>query len=394
MARGCAPAAGPPPGYPGDAAAILGALPGPVLVVDAAGALTYLNPAAEQFFQRGSAALAGRPLARLLPPDSPILGLVEQVREGGHSVSEFGITIETPRIGTHFVSLGVSPMSEPAGSVVVSLQERSTARKIDDQLIHRNAARSVTAMAAMLAHEVKNPLSGIRGAAQLLERNAEAGDRELTRLICEETDRIVALVDRMEMFSDERPLERGPVNIHEVLERVRKLAQSGFARHVRFVERYDPSLPPVYGKRDLLVQALLNLVKNAAEAVPEEGGEIVLSTRYQQGARLAVPGLDSRVELPLSISVQDNGPGIPEDLRDHLFDPFVTTKVGGKGLGLALVAKIVGDHGGVIEFGGAPRRTVVRMMLPVAPADASPEVPQDTPAGELAGGAPGEAAEP
>ena len=393
MARAGASAAGPPAGFPGDAAAILGALPGPVLVVDAAGAVTYLNPAAEQFFQGGSAALAGRPLARLLPPDSPVLGLVEQVRQGGHSVSEFGITIETPRIGTHFVSLGVSAMPEPAGSVVVSLQERSTARKIDDQLIHRNAARSVTAMAAMLAHEVKNPLSGIRGAAQLLERNAGAGDRELTRLICEETDRIVALVDRMEMFSDERPLARGPVNIHEVLERVRKLAQSGFARHVRFIERYDPSLPPVYGKRDLLVQALLNLVKNAAEAVPEEGGEIVLSTRYQQGVRLAVPGLDSRVELPLAISVQDNGPGIPEDLRDHIFDPFVTTKVGGKGLGLALVAKIVGDHGGVIEFDGAPRRTVVRMMLPVAPPDAPPEVPRDTSPGELAG-APGEAAEP
>ena len=393
MARRCASAAGPPPGFPGDAAAVLGALPGPVLVVDAAGALTYLNPAAEQFFQGGSAALAGRPLERLLPPDSPILALVEQVRQGGHSVSEYGITIETPRIGAHFVSLGVSAMSEPAGSVVVSLQERSTARKIDDQLIHRNAARSVTAMAAMLAHEVKNPLSGIRGAAQLLERNAEAGDRELTRLICEETDRIVALVDRMEMFSDERPLARGPVNIHEVLERVRKLAQSGFARHVRFVERYDPSLPPVYGKRDLLVQALLNLVKNAAEAVPEEGGEIVLSTRYQQGVRLAVPGLDSRVELPLGISVQDNGPGIPEDLRDHLFDPFVTTKVGGKGLGLALVAKIVGDHGGVIEFDGAPRRTVVRMMLPVAPPDASPATLPDTPPGETTG-APGEAAEP
>ena len=392
MARGGASAAGPPAGFPGDAAAILGALPGPVLVVDAAGAVTYLNPAAEQFFQGGSAALAGRPLARLLPPDSPVLGLVEQVRQGGHSVSEFGITIETPRIGTHFVSLGVSAMPEPAGSVVVSLQERSTARKIDDQLIHRNAARSVTAMAAMLAHEVKNPLSGIRGAAQLLERNAGAGDRELTRLICEETDRIVALVDRMEMFSDERPLARGPVNIHEVLERVRKLAQSGFARHVRFIERYDPSLPPVYGKRDLLVQALLNLVKNAAEAVPEEGGEIVLSTRYQQGVRLAVPGLDSRVELPLAISVQDNGPGIPEDLRDHIFDPFVTTKVGGKGLGLALVAKIVGDHGGVIEFDGAPRRTVVRMMLPVAPPEAPPEAPRDTSPGELAG-APGEAAE-
>ena len=354
-----------------DAAAILSALPEPVLVIDAAGAIAYLNAAAEQFFQGGSAALIGRPLADLLPADSPVFRLIEQVREGGHSVSEYGITIEAPRIGAHYVSVGVAAMTEPEGSVVVSLQERSIARKIDDQLSHRNAARSVTAMAAMLAHEVKNPLSGIRGAAQLLELSVEPGDRELTRLICEETDRIVALVDRMEMFSDERPLRREPVNIHEVLEHVRRLAQSGFARQIHFIERYDPSLPAVHGNRDLLIQALLNLVKNAAEAAPQAGGEIVLSTRYQQGVRLVVPGAQSRVDLPLCISVQDNGPGIPEDLRAHLFDPFVTTKVGGKGLGLALVAKIVGDHGGIIVFDGAPRRTVARMMLPMAPAAAA-----------------------
>jgi two-component system nitrogen regulation sensor histidine kinase GlnL len=321
-----------PAGFAGRAAAVLGALPEPVLAIDADGTIGYLNPAAEQFFQGSSAALAGRRLDALLPADSPVLGLIEQARHSGHSVSEYGITLETPRIGAHFVSASVSTMTEPAGSVVVSLQERSITRKIDDQLIHRNAARSVTAMAAMLAHEVKNPLSGIRGAAQLLERNADPGDRELTRLICEEADRIVALVDRMEMFSDLRPLKRAPVNIHEVLEHVRKLAQSGFARHLRIIERYDPSLPPVYGNRDQLVQ----------------------------------------VELPLEIGIQDNGPGIPEDLRDHLFDPFVTTKLGGKGLGLALVAKIVGDHGGIVELDGEPRRTVARLRLPVAPSREAP----------------------
>ncbi len=352
------------------AATVLSALPEPVLEIGADGTIGYLNPAAEQFFRSSSAALAGRRLDALLPADSPLLGLIEQARASGHSVSEYGITLETPRIGTHYVSATVSAMIEPPGSVVVLLQERSIARKIDDQLIHRNAARSVTAMAAMLAHEVKNPLSGIRGAAQLLERDASPSDRDLTRLICEEADRIVALVDRMEMFSDSRPLERAPVNIHEVLEHVRKLAQSGFARHLRFIEQYDPSLPPVHGNRDLLVQVLLNLVKNAAEAAPKVGGEILLTTRYRQGVRLAVPGVGTRVELPLEIGIQDNGPGIPEDLRDHIFDPFVTTKVGGKGLGLALVAKIVGDHGGIVELGGEPRRTVARLRLPVAPFEA------------------------
>lgn len=348
-------------------AGILNALPEPVLAVDARNAVVYANQSAEDFFRSSAAGLLGRPLTHVLPADSPVFGLIEHVRRGGHSVSESGITIESPRIGTRFVSVNVAAIGETPGGVVVSIQERSIARKIDDQLIHRNAARSVTAMAAMLAHEVKNPLSGIRGAAQLLEQNAEPGDRELTRLICDEADRIVALVDRMDMFSDDRPLDREAVNIHEVLDYVCKVAQSGFARHVRFLQSYDPSLPLVYGKRDLLIQALLNLVKNAAEAVPAEDGEIVLSTRYQQGVRLAVPGLNSRLDLPLCISVQDNGSGIPADLRAHLFEPFVTTKVGGKGLGLALVAKIVGDHGGVVEVDSEARRTVVRMMLPMVP---------------------------
>jgi two-component system nitrogen regulation sensor histidine kinase GlnL len=251
--------------------------------------------------------------------------------------------------------------------VVLSLHERSIARKIDNQLTHRGAARSVVAMAAMLAHEVKNPLSGIRGAAQLLEENASEGDRMLTRLICDEADRIVALVDRMEVFTDGRPLEKTAVNIHGVLEHVRRVAQSGFGRAIRFIERYDPSLPPVLGNRDQLIQVFLNLVKNAAEACPEKGGEIVLSTAYQHGVRLAVPGSDSRVHLPLLISVQDNGDGIPEDLRANLFDPFVTTKMNGTGLGLALVAKIIGDHGGVIDFDSVPRRTIFKVSLPVAP---------------------------
>jgi len=349
-----------------DPAALLSALPAPVFVVDAEGCFSYLNLAAEQFFAGSAATLLGRPLAELLPHDSPLFTLLGQVRSRGHSISEVGVTLEGMRFGSHFVSLDMAPLQERPGTVVISVQERSIARKIDRQLTHRSAARSVTAMAAMLAHEVKNPLSGIRGAAQLLEAGVAAPDRELTRLICDEADRIVALVDRMEMFADGRPLERRPVNIHEVLEHVRRLALSGFAKQIRIVERYDPSLPMVLGNRDLLIQALLNLVKNAAEAAPPVAGEIVLTTRYQQGVRLAVQGGASRVDLPLMIAIQDNGAGVAEDLRSHLFDPFVSSKPNGKGLGLALVAKIVGDHGGVIEFDSEPGRTVFRLLLPKA----------------------------
>ncbi len=355
-----------------EARAILAALPDPVLVVDENSELYYANTAAEEFFDAGSTTLMGLPLSELLPLDSPVFALLDSVRRTGSRVSEYGIGVDTPRLGARMLTVQAAPLGEEHGFVVLTLQGRSIADKIDRQLTHRNAARSVTAMASMLAHEVKNPLSGIRGAAQLLEENATTADRELTRLICEESDRICALVDRMDVFSDRRPLERAPINIHEVLERVRRAAQSGFASNIRFIEEYDPSLPAVHGNRDLLIQTFLNLVKNAAEAAPAQGGEIVMSTSYQHGVRMTVAGSDSRVHLPLVVSVTDNGDGIPEDIQPHLFDPFVSTKHNGTGLGLALVAKVVGDHGGVIEFDSQPRRTSFRVYLPLAPQELVP----------------------
>jgi two-component system nitrogen regulation sensor histidine kinase GlnL len=349
-----------------DPSTILAALPDPVVVVDEGNFIVWVNIAGEQFLEASAATLHGCPLAELLPVDSPLFSLIETVRRTGSSIAEYSVPIETPRLGAHVMTIQVAPLVEQPGHLVITLHERSIAHKIDRQLTHRNAARSVTAMAAILAHEVKNPLSGIRGAAQLLEQSAPPSDHELTRLICDESDRIVALLERMEAFSDDRPIEREAVNIHEVLERVRKVAQTGFARHHRFIEDYDPSLPAVLGNHDLLVQVFLNLVKNAAEAAPDRGGEIGLATSYQHGVRLAAPGSDKRTHLPLVVAISDNGDGIPEDLRAHLFDPFVTTKRNGTGLGLALVAKVIGDHGGVIEFDSQKRRTVFRVFLPMA----------------------------
>jgi two-component system nitrogen regulation sensor histidine kinase GlnL len=363
---------------PNTSGAVLNALPLPVITVAADGRIADANVAAETFFEVSVPLLRREALRDLVPFGSPLLALIEQVRARGAAVNEYKVDLSTPRMpGDRLVDLHVAPLPEQPDHVVVMLQERTIADKMDRQLTHRGAARSVVALAAMLAHEIKNPLSGIRGAAQLLEQSADDDDRTLTRLICDEADRIVKLVDRMEVFADERPVEREPVNIHTVLDHVKRLAQSGFARHIKFAEEYDPSLPPVWANRDQLVQVFLNLVKNAAEAIGETttDGEIQITTAFRPGIRLSLPGSKTRVSLPLEFCIKDNGPGVPEDLIPHLFDPFVTTKPTGSGLGLALVAKIVGDHGGIIECESQPRHTVFRVLMPMFTGDGAGPTP-------------------
>lgn len=349
-----------------DTASILAALPVATVVLDAENRVRSANNAAEQFFGLSFASLSGMSLAEMLPPDNRLFSLLDQVRRFDARVSDHDLALESPRLHRRGVTAHAAPVPEMAGSVVLMLEDGSTAQMLDRQLNFRGAARGASAMAAMLAHEVKNPLSGIRGAAQLLEQAASEPDRELCQLIQDEADRIRGLVDRFDMFSD-RPIEKAAVNIHQVLDHVKRIAATGFGAHLRIVEEYDPSLPMVWGNRDQLVQILLNLVKNAAEAVDPTNGELVLTTAYRHGVRIAVPGSQERVHLPLEVAVRDNGPGIEESVRATLFEPFVTTKRGGQGLGLALVAKLVADQGGLIECDSRPGRTVFRMSLAAPP---------------------------
>ncbi|MEM7068349.1 MAG: ATP-binding protein [Pseudomonadota bacterium] len=345
---------------------VLDSLPQAVLVVDEEFAIRFVNSAAENVFQSSSSYLLKHGLTEVLPKTSPVFSVVEQVFEKQSAVNEYQVDISTPRTGKNaIVDVYSAPLGDVPDLVTVVFRTRGMADRIERQLSHRVAARSVTGLSAMLAHEIKNPLSGIRGAAQLLESVVPDQDRELASLITSETDRIVKILDRMEVFSDETPVELEPVNMHSVLEHVRKIGENGFANGITFIEQYDPSIPAVSGSHDELIQVFLNLVKNAAEALHNTPRpKITLSSAYRPGIRISLPGTGQKAELPLEFSISDNGPGIADEIRAHIFEPFVTTRINGSGLGLALVAKTIGRHGGAIECEDIGNGTMFRVLLP------------------------------
>ena len=343
---------------------LIEALPAAIIVVDRDGLCRLLNAAAEDLLQIGRKTLLGRRLSEVIPEDCPLFSLIEQSRLSRSAVSDAEMLIDGPRLHLEHVSVEVAPLDDPNGSVAISMRDRSLEHRMARQGAAAEAAQSVRSMAGMLAHEIKNPLAGIRGAAQLLESKLSPADAALAALIREESDRIVGLVNGVEIFADDRAPVLSIVNVHEALDHVCKLARVSFARHATLKEYYDPSLPPLRGNRDLLIQIFLNLVKNAAEAC--DGGEIVVTTSYQAGFRIGERNKAHRQPRRIAVTISDNGPGVPEALLGNLFDPFVTSKPGGRGLGLPLVAKLVRAHEGVIEFQSKPGATRFTVLLPIS----------------------------
>ncbi len=359
------------------------ALPAPTIAVDADNRVVEANPAAELFFALSRAMLRRRRLQDLAGATSPAVDVARQARKSGVSVSAYGVALslsEVDALGpdgepaarllpsgaqeSRLVDVSAAPIYDEPGALLLMIQPRSVAAQMGEAAAGQSASRSLSGLSATLAHEIKNPLFGISGAVQLLEPNLSDADLELARLIHEEIARVRQLLDRMDAFGELGPTERAPVNIHDVLDQARRSASAGYGRHIRFVETYDPSLPPVPGDRAQLLQAAANLVKNAVEAAPRQGGEVHLRTAYRSGVKMAtLSGATAR--LPLEVVIADNGPGVPQELRPHIFEPFITSKGGGSGLGLSLVAKIVADHGGVVDCARRRDRTEFRMLLPV-----------------------------
>jgi two-component system nitrogen regulation sensor histidine kinase GlnL len=343
-------------------------LPFPVFMLDENDRFLWLNHAAEGFFHSSQAMLVPMQMSELLISDSPFFSLVRRARQSERPVSDKSLRLISPKFGVRNAAIQVTPLPvsenvDERGAVLVTLQEQGLTDKLAAQNTVKSAALSMSKMTSLLAHEVKNPLAGIKGAAQLLETEIPEESRELSSMIVTEADRITALLNRIENLSSDMPVQLKDVNIHEILDHCIRITTASFGRHLDIKCHYDPSLPNIDADPDLLVQCFLNLFKNASE-VTDDNGILTLTTSYNLSRYLST-SQSFQVHLPLQIEIEDNGSGIPEELQDYIFEPFISGKQSGSGLGLAMVASVVADHGGAISVDTSPAGTCFTVNLPI-----------------------------
>lgn len=343
-------------------------LPFPVFMLDENDRFLWLNHAAEGFFHSSQAMLVPMQMSELLISDSPFFSLVRRARQSERPVSDKSLRLISPKFGVRNAAIQVTPLPvsenvDERGAVLVTLQEQGLSDKLAAQNTVKSAALSMSKMTSLLAHEVKNPLAGIKGAAQLLETEIPEESRELSSMIVTEADRITALLNRIENLSSDMPVQLKDVNIHEILDHCIRITTASFGRHLDIKCHYDPSLPNIDADPDLLVQCFLNLFKNASE-VTDDKGILTLKTSYNLSRYLST-SQSFQVHLPLQIEIEDNGSGIPEELQDYIFEPFISGKQSGSGLGLAMVASVVADHGGAISVDTSPAGSCFTVNLPI-----------------------------
>ncbi|WP_298677613.1 ATP-binding protein [uncultured Lentibacter sp.] len=341
------------------------ALPLPAVLVDGKFSILALNPAAEQLLMSSERALRGQVLFDAVSFEGDLRVAFERaLREDAPLfVKDVGVA-RAGRVRER-CDLQLAPYDAAARQMLLLITPLTQGRSLPLALGPKTAARSVIGMAEMLAHEIKNPLAGITGAAQLLSMGLSGDDLELTDLIVAESHRIVKLLEQVEEFGNLSPPQLTAVNLHDVLDRARRSALLGVGAQIHIHEDYDPSLPEAWADADQLLQVLLNLLKNAAEATGP-GGTIRLRSSYEHGFRLRTEeGLGPL--LPLQIEVIDNGPGIAPDLIEQIFDPFVSGRENGTGLGLALTAKIITAHGGWVSVSSKPGETIFKLSLQRVP---------------------------
>ncbi len=345
---------------------IWASLPVPAVVIGPDDRLVEVNSAGEGFLNASAKSVLGQPVWDLINVDAPLEHALGRARANGTPLFVNDVDVGGGQRAPLQCALQIAPLQGAADHMIMIISPRELAGRMTQNESVKSAAKSAIGMAEMLAHEIKNPLAGIIGAAQLISMNLAPEDLELTDLIVEESRRIVKLLEQVEQFGNLSPPDLKPVNIHDVLDRARRSALLGFGAQMTVEEDYDPSLPLALGDPDQLLQVILNLLKNASEAAGNAGGTIRLHSYFEHSFSLRRADGTGR-SLPLQIEVIDDGPGLPEGIKGDIFDPFVSGKENGTGLGLALVSKIISDHGGWISVTSVPGRTVFRMSLPRAP---------------------------
>jgi two-component system nitrogen regulation sensor histidine kinase GlnL len=342
------------------ASAGLDALATAVVFIDRDHYVAYANAAAENLLRLSTKSIVGHRLAELFPDDGTLSAALDYATERNCSYTQHELVVTTVSLERIEVTCTVTPaeLSDFDGFLIEFSEARQQLRIAREERMQDQTQVS-RALIRNLAHEIKNPLGGLRGAAQLLERELDRPElHEYTQVIMKEADRLQALMDRL--LAPNRIPQPALLNIHEALERVRSLLLAEYPDALHIERDYDVSLPPVRADKEQIIQALLNIARNAAQALKGRG-EVVLRTRVARQITLA----RKLHRLGMLVQIVDNGPGVPDEIRDKLFFPLVSGREGGTGLGLTIAQNFIHHHGGLIEMSSAPGRTCFTILLPL-----------------------------